>query len=1052
LVWTLLAVAAVLFVIELAVMCILPAFGLHGIWADAADSILLALLALGPLYFLVFRGQASSGNRGPPPAKFQLFGYYIVMSVGAAATILLLVVFGLRSALRDNAIKTAEHTAGHITDALRDLEAEALIGTGADGQRGLAIEPEAIPDLDRRMRSFLAPFNIVKIKVFDRQTRIIYSTDQKIIGELNPDNAKLRAALSGIAVSKLESKDRVWDLAEEQRFDVEVVETYAPVFGADGRILGAFEIHKDVREHLEEAHATLVRSVAILGVVLLAVFSALAALMHRASRIIQSHTQALEESRQRALGMMEEAQQARQAIHESEQRHRAITESALDAMISADARGVVLFWNASAERIFGFTRDEALGRNLMDLIVPAEYHEAKRKGLAEFARTGRGQEIGKTLELSARRKDGSEFPVEISISGYQTPRGFQAVALVRDITDRKGAEDERERLLHDMGERVNELQCMYGVAESIRERKSLEEIFQDVVAFIPAGWGHPEIARGKVRFEDQEFVSEPFEETRWKQSSDIMIGGQTRGAVEVYYLEERPEMDEGPFLTEERNLINGIARALSEAVELRQAQEALSTGNEMLVEALEREKRMSMELEATMEQFMAARKEAEAATEAKSQFLANMSHEIRTPMTAILGFADLLGEGVSSCTQCSACSHCETRVQNREHVGTIKRNGEYLVQIINDILDLSKIEAGKLEVERIRFSPKQEVAEAVSLVRVRAQAKRLSLEVEYAGPIPETIQGDPVRLRQILINLLGNAVKFTEEGRVRLVVRLLEAPTERQTPRDGPDVAVMQFDIVDSGIGMTPEQVGKLFQAFSQADASTTRKFGGTGLGLTISRRLAELLGGGITVESKPGVGSTFRVIIAAGPLEGVRMIDVAGETAPATSQGADGGRAGEESAQSASRSSGQLVARILLAEDGIDNQRLISFVLRKAGAVVTMVVNGQLAADEALAAREAGAPFDVILMDMQMPVLDGYEATRLLRKKGYSGPIIALTAHAMAGDREKCLQAGCDDYARKPIERKGLIATIRKYLPAEPPDEAPADHPAEVVASSESS
>jgi CheY-like chemotaxis protein len=262
----------------------------------------------------------------------------------------------------------------------------------------------------------------------------------------------------------------------------------------------------------------------------------------------------------------------------------------------------------------------------------------------------------------------------------------------------------------------------------------------------------------------------------------------------------------------------------------------------------------------------------------------------------------------------------------------------------------------------------------------------------------------------------------------------------------------MQFDIVDSGIGMTPEQVGRLFQAFSQADPSTTRKFGGTGLGLTISRRLAELLGGGVTVESKPGVGSTFRVTISAGSLEGIKMIDASVATEPAAPQEADADRDVEAVARKGGKAYGQLDARVLLAEDGIDNQRLISFVLRNAGAVVRVVENGQLAAEEALVAREAGAPFDVILMDMQMPVLDGYEATRLLRKKGYSGPIIALTAHAMAGDREKCLQAGCDDYARKPIDRKGLITAIRKHLPVEPPDEAGADHPVEVAASSESS
>ncbi|NUQ62989.1 MAG: CHASE domain-containing protein [Pirellulales bacterium] len=390
---------------------------------------------------------------------------------------------------------------------------------------------------------------------------------------------------------------------------------------------------------------------------------------------------------------------------------------------------------------------------------------------------------------------------------------------------------------------------------------------------------------------------------------------------------------------------------------------------------------------------------AEAATRAKSEFLANMSHEIRTPMTAILGFADvLLGEAGDN-----APPH---RV---EAIRTIQRNGDHLLRLINDILDLSKIEAGKLDIERITCSPAQVLSDVVSLMRVRADAKGLPLALEYDGAVPETIQSDPLRLRQILVNLVGNAVKFTEKGRVRVVARLL---------RSAAGTTMLQVDVVDTGIGMSRQQIAELFRPFHQADSSTTRKFGGTGLGLTISKRLAEMLGGDLAARSELGKGSTFCVTVATGDLEGVRFV------------------AGPQAAPVQSRQAGSpqgvppfsAGCRVLFAEDGIDNQRLIAFLLTRAGAKVTLAENGRIACDEALGAEANGEPFDIILMDMQMPVMDGYEATRRLRAEGYQGPIIALTAHAMSGDRQKCLDAGCNDYATKPVDHRRLLATLAEW------------------------
>ena len=468
--------------------------------------------------------------------------------------------------------------------------------------------------------------------------------------------------------------------------------------------------------------------------------------------------------------------------------------------------------------------------------------------------------------------------------------------------------------------------------------------------------------------------------------------------------------------------VEGILFNCHDITDRKRSEEALQGTNAVMTEALAREKRVSRELEVVAERFENASKEADAANRAKSEFLANMSHEIRTPMTAILGFADVLREEVICCPTCPEDADCPRRANATEAVATIRRNGEYLVQIINDILDLSKVEAGKLEVETIPCSLVKLVAEAQSLMQVPAKDKNLAFNVEYNGPIPETIETDPTRLRQILVNLIGNGIKFTERGGVRLLVQLVDK---------GPGEPVMQFDIIDTGVGLTEDQIARLFQPFAQADSSTTRKFGGTGLGLAISKRLANMLGGDVTVDSTPGEGSTFRVTVATGSLDGVRTLHNPAESALVKPPGHVGSGSDH----------GELDCRILLAEDGPDNQRLITHVLTKAGAQITVVGNGQLAVEAALAARDEGNPFDVILMDMQMPVMDGYKATGLLRRRGYDGTVIALTAHAMASDRDKCIEAGCNDYATKPIDRRKLIDAVGTHLEGRTPAEAPIAH-----------
>lgn len=410
------------------------------------------------------------------------------------------------------------------------------------------------------------------------------------------------------------------------------------------------------------------------------------------------------------------------------------------------------------------------------------------------------------------------------------------------------------------------------------------------------------------------------------------------------------------------------------------------------------------------EELERARLAAEAASVAKSAFLANMSHELRTPLTSILGYADLLlGTGE------------QPSARREDYVRTMRRSGEHLLTLINDILDVSKIEAGRMDVESVACRLVDILADVQSMMRSRAAEKSIAFTIEYASPIPERIVTDPTRLRQILMNLVGNAVKFTATGSVRVVVRFAPLPDAAAAagepgdmgsgPASGP-AGRLEVEVIDTGVGIGPEQLALLFQPFAQADLSTTRRFGGTGLGLSISRRLAEMLDGELTVQSRLGEGSTFCLILVVG-VAGDRYLQ------PAEAQQA----ATVITHEYAPR---QLGLRVLLAEDGEESREVITLHLRHAGCQVTPAVDGEQAHRLATDAA-AAAPFDVILMDMQMPVMDGYTATSRLRAEGYQGVIVALTAHALTEDRERCLRVGCDEYAAKPVDMPALLALMER-------------------------
>ncbi|MEM7309301.1 MAG: response regulator [Planctomycetota bacterium] len=485
----------------------------------------------------------------------------------------------------------------------------------------------------------------------------------------------------------------------------------------------------------------------------------------------------------------------------------------------------------------------------------------------------------------------------------------------------------------------------------------------------------------------------------WEEDGDLQVVICTAYAdysfeeiVEVLGASDRLLILKKPFDPVE---VRQLAVALTEKWNLirrdRERMEALSKAEQ---EARE----YAAELERTNKALAEATEKAESANRAKSEFLANMSHEIRTPMTGILGCGELI---------CDPKIPLDDRLRYGE---IIRTSGDHLLTILNDILDISKIESGQMEITREAFEPEKIVREVFDLMKPQADEKGLAIGFEFVDPVPREIRSDSQRVRQVLLNLVGNAIKFTDVGSVRILVG-----TEEQ---ERSDRSYLRFDVVDTGIGIDADTLPTLFEAFSQADSSLTREAGGTGLGLAISKRLALMLGGSISVTSAAGSGSTFSLKLDVGALEQYDLIQPDGDQ-----------RSLEAENEQEERT---LAARVLLVEDGAVNQLLISTVLKKAGAEVHIADDGQAGCRMAREAAAAGHPYELILMDMQMPVMDGYEATATLRAEGIVTPIVALTAHAMSGDRDKCIEAGCSDYATKPIDRKALLALCAQLVEME--------------------
>jgi len=549
--------------------------------------------------------------------------------------------------------------------------------------------------------------------------------------------------------------------------------------------------------------------------------------------------------------------------------------------------------------------------------------------------------------------------------------------MVEDISERKETELKLGEKTRNLNVAVRETNCLYGISKiASDDQDTIENTLSMVVDLIPTGWRYPDIAHARITFDGTEYTSKNYKESQWKISSDIYTESEISGTVEVFYSQATMDGESETFTKNEGNLLNAITDKLSDTIEHKLAQEELVAMNDQLMQATAKANNL-----ATI---------AEVANTAKSQFLASMSHEIRTPMNAIVGFAELLeAEDLTK--------------DQKEKVYHVSDSANNLLGLINDILDFSKIEAGKIDLENITCSFARTLNSVESMMQAKAGEKGLDFRIIETTKLPANIYTDPTRLRQCLINLVSNAIKFTSDGHVHIKVGLEHVN----------NVPFIRFDVEDTGIGIPEDKHDAVFELFTQADGSTTRKFGGTGLGLSITKQLTKLMGGEITITSKLGEGSTFSLSIPAGvdtdkeaPLDRYGMSEYWQDDNKETD-------------------SIEVTGEILVAEDTKTNQILLRSMLKKIGIEsITFVDDGV----EAVKAAESQT-YDLILMDIHMPNMNGYEATKTIKNMGIKTPIIAITANAMKGDSDKCLKAGCDDYLSKPIESKKLYQKVRQYL-----------------------
>jgi len=652
---------------------------------------------------------------------------------------------------------------------------------------------------------------------------------------------------------------------------------------------------------------------------------------------------------------------------------RNIYRSAPVGLAFIDRELVYVDVNEELAEINGVTAEEHIGRTLADVLPPdlTEQVTPIFLGIMESGEPLLDVEIvGRTkADTHDRIWMASYMPVA---DADQQILGLNIV--VQDVTDQR-------RRIRELADSQDQL----GVALTAGRMGTWHwNLIDDDVYWSPQMHDLLGVNKAEFRVQPESFFSRvhPDDQQAARAAVDAALAGETDGPSDELRLECRMVRDDdrSPIWVENRGRVRRDAEGHPIAL----------TGATIDI-ADRREHELAVD---------AARDQAESANRARGEFLANMSHEIRTPMTAILGYADLLAGRLSGDDE-----------EARGHVATIRRHARFLLEILNDILDLSKIDAGRLEIRAEPLRPEKIVGDVASLMGVRAGEKGLQLDVHLDEPLPATVRSDAVRLRQILLNLVGNAIKFTTRGTVSLAATY---DAERRQ---------IGFSVSDTGIGIVSDQLKQLFQPFVQADTSITRRFGGTGLGLTISRRLAQAMGGSISVESKPNQGSTFTLSLPDGYAP-----DPAPPLAVPRADFAPAGREAPDNESDLEPFEG-LVGRFLVVDDRPELRGLVERFIAMMGGTTAAAGNGRAAIDAVEAAQNEGEPFDAVCMDMQMPVMDGNQATRELRRRGIEVPIVALTANAMQSDTQACLDAGCTAFVSKPIDTEVLRKVLARVV-----------------------
>jgi PAS domain S-box-containing protein len=657
------------------------------------------------------------------------------------------------------------------------------------------------------------------------------------------------------------------------------------------------------------------------------------------------------------------------ALRESEKRNRflgQVIERSSQPFAVGYSDGSIGFVNEALCRLLGY-REDKLRQMSWSELCPPEWREIESQHIALLHRTGRPVRY----ERECFRSDGRRVPVELLV--HRAPEDMVDTgyywAFLTDLTERKMANEQLRRILRQLKSFFSAATVGLALLDKDLRYLRINETLAEING-IPA-----DEHLGKTVREVVPHLARPLEPilrnvfATGKPVLDLEVAGETKkhpGILRHFVLSYFPIAggDGAPEY---------VGAIVVDITARKQAEQALKSAKEA----------------------------ADAANRAKSDFLANMSHEIRTPMTAILGFSDLLRTPNLS------------RREQQDFLEGIHRNGRLLLQLISDILDMSKIEAGKLSVESIACCPRQIAEDIGAMLSERAAHKGIILQVSCESTVPPAIHTDPVRLRQILVNLIGNAIKFTERGQVTVTLRCETWQGRRR----------LAFEVSDTGVGIPADKIPELFTPFNQVDASLTRRYGGTGLGLSLAKRLANVLGGDVAVASEEGRGSTF-----------ILTIDAERPVADSCS-GVPNAEPQEKNPVVPPESC--FPGRLLLVEDAPEIQVVLQLLFRQLKMAVDVADNGEIGCQRAKESLLAGTPYDLILMDIQMPVLDGLEATRRLRQEGWTGPIVALTAHAMTGDRQKCLAAGCDDYVSKPVSRETILGILRRCCGRCAPGEA---------------